>query len=829
MTPLHRLALAVVVAATWITESTGARAQHAGGIEVLRGLGSRAQSVFAPKGAGGIGGLVRIPSGTTASALGLQDLSPGFGRLYGPPATVIAYADAHPEIAVEVPPPLHLLLDIASPTVGARTAESQGWTGAGTLIGIADTGIDLTHADFLDEFGHTRVAWLLDLASPPRNAYPDLENQFGIPSTSGVSAMGAVWAAADIDAQIQSATTSALPGDDIGHGTLVASCAAGGGLTYRGVAPRAGLVVSRIVLADGSMVGGDDLLRGVAFLYNRAAAMNQPIAVNLSIGTDFGPHDGTTDWEQALAAFVGASYPGRALVAAAGNSGSIADTPIHQQVHVNRTTVVRVPLLTTSFQGDTVQDGGVQVWVALHPGADMSVGLDGPDGTWLAPVADGATASVGTAGSAYSATIYNGSQAPGGDVPATSRGAEIIWQGTWPAGTYAITLSGSGTADLYASFTGSADEYGSGSDGFVDAVRDGTINLPATNPTILSVGCTMNRTLWASLGGLSGLPLSTFPSPYIGASGEPCWFSSAGPTLTGVAKPEIMAPGAAIVGALSSQAPASSQSSIFYGSGSCPADNPTCLEADATHGVALGTSFSAPLVAGAAAILLQLDPTLTQDLVAAALTGGAHRLRASAPFDDQAGPGELDIPGALAVIQTRQSGAIALPSRAESWLALSADPCLADGSTPFEAVLELRTARTGTAAPAPAGGFDTTRLAPIVTVDGAPYEGTATLASAAPGAWLFTVRLPAGLGERTLTLGATFDGVEIVNPQSVPIAVDATIEESVPTVAGGCAVAARGQVDGLGLVDSYRAMGCLLGLLALRTRRRLHVVQGASA
>ncbi len=139
------------------------------------------------------------------------------------------------------------------------------------------------------------------------------------------------------------------------------------------------------------MVGGDDMLRGVAFLYNRADYLNQPVAVNLSFGTDFGPHDGTMDWEQSLAAFVGPSFPGRALVAAAGNSGSVYDTPIHQQVHVNRTAVERVPL-----QLSGASNGGAQVWVAMHPGAAINVGLDGPDGPWIAPVAQGATDSAGT-------------------------------------------------------------------------------------------------------------------------------------------------------------------------------------------------------------------------------------------------------------------------------------------------------------------------------------------------------------------------------------------------------------------------------------------------
>jgi hypothetical protein len=733
--------------------------------------------------------------------------------MYGPPSALIAFAEAHPGLNIEVPPPLHLLLDVAGPTVGSRTVESQGLDGTGTLVGIADTGIDLTHPDFLDEFGHTRVAWLLDLASAPLGIHADLETKFGTPSGAGTSAVGAVWSAADIDAQLEDGSPSNLPGDDIGHGTLVASCAAGGGLTYRGVAPRAGLLIARIVGADGSIVAGDDMLRAVAFLYDRAQFLNQPVVVNLSIGTDFGPHDGTMDWEQSLAAFVGAGYPGRAIVAAAGNSGSVSYTPIHQQVHVDRTAPQRVPLQISS-----AQNGGVEVWVSLHPGADMSVGLDSPDGTWIAPVADGASDSAGTSTSPNGAAIYNGSQAPGGSVPAASSGAEVIWQGSWQGGTYWVTLVGSGTADLYVAFTGDADDYGSGTDGFLGAVHDGTINLPATNPTILSVGCTINKDSWTSAGGPSGL-LGSVPPPYTGAAGEPCWFSSAGPTLTGIAKPEIMAPGAAIVGAMSSRAPPSSPSSIFYGPASCPIANPTCLEADATHAVALGTSFSSPLVAGAAAILFEFDPSLTQSLVVAALQGGAHRLRGAAPFDDQAGPGELDIPGALAVLDQRTSAEVSLPSRAESWLTLGADPCLADGSTPFEADLELRASPMTSASPLPAGGFDPSRLAPEVRVDGVQYEGVATLASAAPGSWLMTVRLPAGLGERTLTLGATFDGADIVDPKSVPIAVDPTIEWTVPTASGGCAVASPVGTRGMGVMAGA-SIGVALALLVLRARPR---------
>ena len=54
--------------------------------------------------------------------------------------------------------------------------------GTGAVVGIADTGVDVTHPDFLDAQGHTRVAWLLDLSSAPIGKHPDLETQFGTPN-----------------------------------------------------------------------------------------------------------------------------------------------------------------------------------------------------------------------------------------------------------------------------------------------------------------------------------------------------------------------------------------------------------------------------------------------------------------------------------------------------------------------------------------------------------------------------------------------------------------------------------------------------------------------
>lgn len=784
------------------------------GAELVRLLGSHARAVFAPPAAPGMGALVRLPDGVRASDLGLAELAPGFGRIWGDPSRIVAFATDHPGLRVEVSPPLHLLLDTAAAYVGATAANASGRRGAGVLVGIADTGIDVTHPDFLDASGGTRVAWLLDLSAKPIGKHPDLEQRYGSTDSTGKVVAGAVWSKADIDASLTSGARSGLPQDEIGHGTLVAACAAGDDPRYRGVAPAAGLLVARITEAGSGSIGSDELLRGTAFLFDRADFMQQPVVVNLSIGTDFGPHDGTEDWEQALASFVGSDHPGHALVAAAGNSGSIdsaAGPLVHQNVHVSGGSLVRVPIVASG-----ATSGSVQVWVDMHRSAQLSVGLDGPGGTWIPPVGDGDSAGAQSGG--YTAAIYNGSGASSSPVPGGSLGAVVAWDGSWPSGEYDVTLVGHGTADLYIQASGQAEAVGVG---FADGVRESTINLPATHPRIIGVGCTINKTSWTSIDRVKlGLqspvldPAGGELAPGGGAAdpaaGEPCWFSSAGPTIVGVPKPEIMAPGAAIVGALSQQALPSVAASIFS-SDACPASASgaitDCQQIDATHGVSFGTSFSSPLVAGAIAILLERDPTLTQDAIVAALQGGSHPLRAPGRFDDQAGAGELDVVGALAALDQRDDPALALPASTASWMTLGADVYLADGSTPLEALVELRAAPAAGAAATPADGFDPSRLAVYTLVDGSPYGGRLSPERRGPGVWVATIALPAGLGGASLTVGAAFDGRDIVEPRTVPIAADVWSGEYPPGVTGGCAVVSSPPRVGRGAIEVAAAVG----------------------
>jgi subtilisin family serine protease len=797
------------------------------GAAIVRLLGKNAGLALSQTGsARPLTGLVRLPFGVRAESVGLEPVVPGFGRIRGGGAAIAGFAGAHPELSIEVSPPLHTLLDVAGIWTGAALAHENGANGDGVLVGVADTGLDVAHPDFKNPDGSSRVAWILDLSVPPYGKYPDLEKAYGIVDANG-NPQGAVYQGSDFPALLAAGVP--LPGDEVGHGTHVTSLAAGNGgaqAKYVGVAPHAQIVFARITTDGTNAIDNNNLVLGVQFLFDRADFMQKPIAVNLSLGSDFGPHDGTAAWEEVLASYVGPGTPGHALVAAAGNSGDIVSVPVHESVHVAPGSRMRVPISTQGAKG-----GALDVWIAMRPGTTLSVGLDGPDGQWIAPVSDGNEAGKNTAG--YNAGVINGSAAAQSPIASESRGAVAVISGTWPAGTYAITLEGSGTADLF--LQGTKDVIIGDNAGFRSPVREGTVNLPATSPGIIGVGCTINRLQWTSIDLASesqseplldpagAVPVLDSSGRVVSRSiheGETCWFSSAGPTLTGVLKPEISAPGGLVVGALSSQALPGGASSIF--TATCPAKNGVsggtrCLQVDADHGISQGTSMSSPMVAGAAALLFARDPTLTQDKIVGLLQAGAHQFRGRHPFDDQSGPGELDVLGSLDALEQTWYPAELLPSSSASWITLSASYFAADGTTPLTAVVELRTARLGRRADL----FDATRLRPVVLIDGVP-QPPPTLVRHAPGVWTFTVEPAAGRGGSTMTLGATFDGEPIVLPKEIAIAGDVWSSEYATTASGGCAVGARGASEltsGAG-ARGIAALWLFVVACARRSRRR---------
>jgi subtilisin family serine protease len=706
-------------------------------------------------------------------------------------------------------PPRRLLLDRADSWTRAGTVRSEtGLSGRGVVVGIVDSGVDPGHPDLCDAEGKTRVRWWLDFSRGPAGRQPELETQYGCDEGLGC----AVMSGEDIDELLANAVENDEPRDTFGHGTHVASLAAGSGLSsdpprYVGVAPEASLIVARVARSGGGGILDADVLKAAGFVFERAQALGMPAVVNMSLGSDFGGHDGSSALELGLSDLVGSEHPGRALVVAAGNSAGLygvdlglpSPLGIHTEVHVPQRGEALVPIFTPPPQGDRTA-ATIYVWIGMQNGDLLNVGLDDEDGEWIEPLAPGRAGVLRKDG--IEVTVVNQTD----DLGATrgTTGAVLIIDGVWPASrSFTLRLTGTGTANLWLQSEGDLSPEVSPGALVPRAFKEGTINIPASAPDLIAVGATLNRTDWTDYQGNT----VSFPQHGVLDDAPPdttAFFSSAGPNAQGIMKPDLLAPGANVIGAMSRFAdPRSAEGGLFSALGRCPADTALeCFVTDEGHGVSGGTSMAAPIVAGAIALLFERDPTLDQHQVRALLQAGARPLEGEIFAEQQVGAGALDIERTLLAQLAEDSPAERLPTTS-SVMMLAASFARPDPESLLWGLVELRDD-----AGAPADGFDPQRLR--LAVSGGQLA--AGLERRAPGLYDFALSAPSGSGGAELAIVLSFDDAPIVS-RSVPIAVDHSIAEQGVVARGGCALSPVRRAGGSAL------LGLGLLLTAWRNRR----------
>ena len=197
------------------------------------------------------------------------------------------------------------------------------YKGEDVVMGIIDSGIELDHPDFQDENGNTRVKFLWDQTqSGDPNRIPE---EYGY---------GQEWTFEDIDAGI-------CPHEDqqnyYGHGSTVTGTAAGNGNAtgqFTGVAPESDLI---IVSSDFNRENWKlSVAESVEYIFNKADLLGKPCVVNISLGDYYGSHDGRDAAAQFIDSLITAQ-PGRAVVSACGNSGSLPPYHLSYDVSPNDT------------------------------------------------------------------------------------------------------------------------------------------------------------------------------------------------------------------------------------------------------------------------------------------------------------------------------------------------------------------------------------------------------------------------------------------------------------------------------------------------------------
>jgi subtilisin family serine protease len=725
-------------------------------------------------------------------------------------------------------PPRHLLMDRARAAIEWPVVEAgAGPRGQGVVIGIVDTGVDVAHPELRAADGRTRVAWLLDFFADPAGSQPALEQRYGCASEDALRCR--ILSAADIDARLSNAVVGDEPADELGHGTHIASLAAGNGASdpvgrYSGVAPEATLIVVAAA-GRGATLADNDIVLGTQFVFERAEELGLPAVVNLSVGSDFGAHGDASELGASLAAFVGPEHPGRAIVVAAGNSGSLlhglvsgVEEPlgIHTEVELPAQGSLELPLLTPPLPsgGDTT-DATVYVWLEL--GAGMQVGLHTPDGLRIEPVPAGGTGSARS--DALEVVVINGASAEQDLSEWTERSptlrqsppgggsAVILVDGRWPAGqSFSIDLEGQGHAALWLQSEGDLGPSAHATGAlFASATARSTVTIPAAHSGLIAVGASVNRLSWTDRTGSEVVvKQAAYDADWI--EGAAAFFSSGGPSSDGRLKPELTAPGALVIGALASQAdPRRDLFSIFSAGHFCERIL-DCQIVDERHALTGGTSMAAPMVSGAVALLFEQNPALTQPELRDLLLAGARAPGiAEAPRD---GAGTLAL--ATSLDAASGSGAGAAVDAEHSRLVFAREAALPDPERPFELLLQLR---DGAGRPVP--GIDGRRLR--LELSGGVLA--AELEQAAPG--LYRGSVAAAAGPALLRVDVFLDETPLLSG-SLPI----EPTPASPDADRGCSLSGPGE-----RASALRRAGAwwLAGLVALAARRRRSIRAQISA
>ncbi len=511
-------------------------------------------------------------------------------------------------------------LDRSAPDVRAEKVRSviptsptpiTGQTGAGVVVGLVDTGIDTSNPDFQHEDGTTRILSIWDQTA------------------AGTPPPGFTYGTESSAAQINAGTASEI--DGLGHGTHVAGIAAGNGRAtgnfeesyqYVGIAPEADLCVVKTTFQNTAIVDG------VSYIFQKAASLGKRAVVNLSLGTQEGPHDGTLALDQMLNALTG---PGKIIVTAAGNEGN---SGLHGQVIVGASaqnmTLVIPPYTDAPGTGnDFVLLSG---WYSGL--SRISLTVTTPGGSTLGPVAMGQNL-LGQSTTDGFVDIRNAT------TPTTNGAREILVQiydanashppgnGAWTFTFTPVFLGGGGRVDTYIYESALAGGNGPPVVWTLGAMSEGTIDSPGDADSVVTVGAHATKACWQ---GVDADQHCWFPIPTLGAIAP---FTSRGPRRDGAFKPDLVAPGLGVTSSLSAD---------FVGVAQL------AIATDGVHVNFSGTSMSSPHVAGATAILLARS-----DWAAAGPTAIRARFQATARADSFTGTvpnwiwgsGKLDLGAAI--------------------------------------------------------------------------------------------------------------------------------------------------------------------------------------
>ena len=476
-----------------------------------------------------------------------------------------------------VRPVIHYELDLGEtvPYVGGGAVQNAGVDGTGVRVAVLDSGIDYTHRNLGGAGTADAYAAAWGTdASDPRNTTRD-----GLFPTAkvvdGYDFVGETWTTTS-----GSRTEDPDPIDFEGHGTHVADIIAGRSAdgTHKGVAPGASLVAVKTCSAVSSSCNGVALLLGMDFALdpNGDGDISDAVdVINMSLGSSYGQVEDDLSLAAANAVELGV-----VVVASAGNS---ANKPYVTGSPASTAGVISV--------AQTQVPSATAIPLVVNAPAAIA-GVYGNTSTLsFAPVGGGVTGDVvfvgrGCPGDAFTAN-------PAGKIALIDRGvcnASVKVDNAAKAGAIGVLIGLIAPGDAVSFSFGGGDTF-----------------VPS-----LVIQQSLSNAIKARLTAAEIVNASISNAAAIDLVGSMASSSSRGPSMgTHLIKPEIGAPGESL--------------SAEVGTG----DGETAFG---------GTSGAAPMVAGAAALMIQAHPSRSVAQIKAMLMNSAEPTVYTSPA---VSPGEL--------------------------------------------------------------------------------------------------------------------------------------------------------------------------------------------
>lgn len=570
------------------------------------------------------------------------------------------------------PPQPHLdksIPDIKADKVRSWTGSKfDGRTGDGVIVAVIDSGIDFQNEFFLKRSppNTTRILRIWDQGRPITQVGEKGPDKSRLTAGS-TGAYGVEYTEEMINNHLQNKPNAlkVLHRDTDGHGTHVASIAAGNGQTdfkFIGVAPEADLIIVKYQsLEEDPVVNGAPVdwsrrfFDAVNYILNTVQAdfPAKPVVINVSFGTSLGAHDGLSDEEDFLTTTFGTGT-GRIMVCAAPNdakvlplknaASEIVDTPAqHGRVVFpgGGQTSVSIPFELGGKRankidystGEGVDNTANAVFEIYYPtGLAASFAVEHPDAVGPLPGPALGAAITGTpVGPEKKPATYSmfhqidqGSLRAGGIVTRNKFRLEAVpSNGIHRAGRYLVTITSSDAMTLHLWCAHTSDVFFC-----IDPSNKDDLPPELTIEDQYQIGSPCGAAGVITVTSYDAEAADHAVAPHGSRGPLVTWSVVGAPAPVMPPKPDIAAPGERIDAAGSRDA--------------SPKRNRKAIVAKN------GTSMAAPHVAGVIALMLQKNKNLTTEQVRIALTMTLRREPGQLAVE--VGAGMLDAEQALLII-----------------------------------------------------------------------------------------------------------------------------------------------------------------------------------